>query len=154
MPKVTRPIKFWGTAKPPVEQPPQPPAEPRTVLQAMRDYADTGEVPSGDEIRAMALALQHKREQRALASRARQEAGYPVVYYFRVGNRIKIGWTRNLERRIETLMPEEVLAIEPGPQQLETRRHRQFAGYRIVREWFVDCPAIREHIASLGTADA
>lgn len=72
----------------------------------------------------------------------------PVVYYFRVGDRIKIGHTINLEGRIQNLMPEEVLGWESGPPSLEKRRHREFAAHRTVREWFVDCVEIRRHIAT------
>ena len=70
----------------------------------------------------------------------------PAVYYFRVGNRIKIGFTVNVEGRVRNLMPEEVLGWEPGDRNLETKRHRQFAAYRVAREWFEDVPAIRRHI--------
>ena len=59
-----------------------------------------------------------------------------VVYYMRVGNRVKIGYTRNLLARIEALCPEEVLATEPGGRRIEAQRHRQFAGLRTEREWF------------------
>lgn len=69
-----------------------------------------------------------------------------VVYYFRVGNRIKIGHTANLLSRVRGLMPEEILGWEPGEPALERARHRQFAQYRVTREWFEDCPAIRAHI--------
>jgi hypothetical protein len=59
-----------------------------------------------------------------------------VVYYMRVGNRVKIGYTTNLAARISAVMPEEVLATEPGGPQLESVRHRQFADLREASEWF------------------
>ena len=70
----------------------------------------------------------------------------PVVYYFRVGNRIKIGFTNNVTTRARDLMPEEVLGWERGERELEAKRHQQFARFRVAREWFEDCTAIRRHI--------
>lgn len=78
----------------------------------------------------------------------------PVVYYMRVGNRVKIGFTTNLTARIAQVMPEEVLTTEPGGRLLEDVRHRQFADLRVAREWFrLEGPLIG-HIACLAEAAA
>ena len=72
-----------------------------------------------------------------------------VVYYMRVGNRVKIGYSTNLASRIASVMPEEVLAVEPGGRMLEGVRHRQFADLRVTREWFRHEGALVAHIEKL-----
>lgn len=72
-----------------------------------------------------------------------------VVYYMRVGNRVKIGYSTNLESRVNAVMPEEVLATEPGGPMLESVRHRQFAELREAREWFRMEGRLLEHVEKL-----
>ncbi|GAB2718229.1 GIY-YIG nuclease family protein [Streptomyces bullii] len=71
------------------------------------------------------------------------------VYYVRCGNLIKIGYTANLAQRFTTIRPNEVLALEPGGQEVETRRHRQFAQLRASGEYFHPGPALQSHIVGL-----
>lgn len=59
-----------------------------------------------------------------------------VVYYMRLGDMVKIGWTTNLPKRTRTINPQEVMATEPGDMKLERQRHRQFADLRVHGEWF------------------
>lgn len=70
----------------------------------------------------------------------------PLVYFLRNGNRIKIGTTTELKRRIRTLAlrPENVVLLLDGGQQLERELHRKFTGLRIGdTEWFAyDGPLI------------
>lgn len=76
------------------------------------------------------------------------------VYYVRRGDVIKIGHTVDLFRRMTTLRPDEVLAVEPGTREDETERHRQFAHLKLRQgkgssEYFRDAPELREHIAAV-----
>lgn len=75
----------------------------------------------------------------------------PVVYYLGFGDRIKIGTSVNLARRLGELPPGDLLAVEPGGADLEDERHEQFAADRILinREWFRDSPALLRHIAAV-----
>lgn len=75
-----------------------------------------------------------------------------VVYYMRVGDRVKIGYTSNLKSRVAQVMPEEVLATEPGGRLMEGVRHRQFADLRVAREWFRLEGRLDQHIARLREA--
>ncbi|WP_328339509.1 GIY-YIG nuclease family protein [Micromonospora sp. NBC_00421] len=99
-----------------------------------------------------------KIEKRQLVPRI--ETRQPYVYYIRFGDRIKIGYSRNLSGRLANLPHDEVMAIEPGPIELEQMRHRQFAVHRITSrgEWFHMHPDLLAHIEMLvqhfGTADA
>ncbi len=72
-----------------------------------------------------------------------------TVYYLRLGNRIKIGWTRNLSAKMKAIPHEQLLALEPGGLSVEAQRHQQFEEFKIVGEWFRSCPVIMRHVASL-----
>jgi hypothetical protein len=84
---------------------------------------------------------------RALAVRAAS-----TVYYVRCGHLIKIGTTTDLGRRFKAVRPNELLAVEPGGQEVETQRHRQFAGLRASGEYFHPGRALQEHIIQLRTS--
>jgi hypothetical protein len=63
----------------------------------------------------------------------------PLVYFIRNGNRLKIGTTVELKRRIRTLAlrAENVALLVDGDQRREREYHQQFAEHRIGNtEWF------------------
>ncbi|MFF8786959.1 GIY-YIG nuclease family protein [Streptomyces sp. NPDC015125] len=64
----------------------------------------------------------------------------PVVYFVHCGDRVKIGTTRNLKRRMAdlSLALEWVVLVTPGGKEVETEYHHAFAAQRIRadREWF------------------
>jgi hypothetical protein len=85
-------------------------------------------------------------------SYAEMRPGYhPVVYYVRFGERVKIGTTTDLEKRLSALPYDELLATEPGHYDVERERHQQFRRSRIYanREWFHLTDEVQAHIASL-----
>jgi len=53
-----------------------------------------------------------------------------IVYYIGRGELIKIGTTTRPEQRFATLVPDEILAFEPGDRRIEAARHQQFEDYR------------------------
>jgi hypothetical protein len=66
-------------------------------------------------------------------------AGTPVVYYIRIRDTIKIGFTtKDPRERCRDLAGDKVLAVEPGSLALEAERHKQFA------QWRADIPGTRE----------
>jgi len=75
--------------------------------------------------------------------------GQQVVYYMRVGNRIKIGTTSSLRSRLAAISPEELMATELGGSALERHRHAQFRDLRTEGEWFRYEGVLFDHIASL-----
>lgn len=83
------------------------------------------------------------------------DKGYPVVYYLRVGDLIKIGTTRHLKNRVAGYPPgSELLVSEPGDVELERQRHSQFAGLLAAgREWFHPASVLIEHINKLRELD-
>lgn len=72
-----------------------------------------------------------------------------LVYYFRIGNRCKIGYTSNLASRMTTINPEELLATEPGTFALEQLRHSEFWQLRTHGEWFRLESPLTDHIENL-----
>lgn len=109
----------------------------------------TGERPTPEQMARMEAGV---REEVATGKGMNWHCPNPVVYYMRVGNRIKIGYSQNLAGRMVNLAAEELLGYESGDQKLERHRHRQFKAYHVHREWFEDCPAIRDHIATINAA--
>lgn len=77
--------------------------------------------------------------------------GDPVVYYARIGDYIKIGFSAHLRNRLRTLRVDELLAVEPGGPDLERDRHQQFTTDRIDlrRENFRPSDALLEHVAGI-----
>lgn len=77
----------------------------------------------------------------------------PFVYYLMLGPRtVKIGYTRNLQTRMDLLHTEVqyVVALERGDRKLEQERHRQFAAERRGRrENFHLSDRLKAHIGGL-----
>lgn len=104
-----------------------------------------------DRVRRDAEHRRPEREAQASAARAEREAG-AIVYYLRIGDVIKIGFTTNLHQRLAGLRlnPSAVLATEPGGRDQEYRRHQQFADERYGRrEDFAPSDRLLAHIEHL-----
>jgi hypothetical protein len=72
-----------------------------------------------------------------------------VVYYVRIRDLIKIGTTTNMKDRMNKLLADEVLATEPGGEELERMRHKQFAHLKVRGERFDPGPDLLSHIAMI-----
>jgi len=72
-----------------------------------------------------------------------------VVYFMRLGDLIKIGYTTNLRQRVSSINPEEVLATEPGGRARERELHKRFAALRVHGEWFRHEGELAEYISTL-----
>jgi hypothetical protein len=85
--------------------------------------------------------------------REQQMSDQSVVYYARIGENIKIGYTINLRQRLGALRiyDEDLLATEPGGRELEAQRHTQFKRERIDprREDFRPSKELNTHIAQM-----
>lgn len=102
--------------------------------------------------RAIRLAKWQAEDERYEAQKAalRQDRD-GFVYYLKVGERIKVGYSVDVKRRMRAYPPgSELLAVEPGDRDLETQRHRQFAGSLLDgREWFRPTPDLLELVAEI-----
>jgi hypothetical protein len=59
------------------------------------------------------------------------------VYFARVGNLVKIGWTHDVERRMSQLHADALLFSRPGTRVLEKSMHTLFADHLAQgNEWF------------------
>lgn len=78
-------------------------------------------------------------------------AANAVVYYGQIGDHIKIGTTTNLKSRMVAYPPNRrLLATEPGYEDVEAARHREFADLLDMgREWFTPGARLINHINNL-----
>lgn len=96
------------------------------------------------------------------------------VYYAQLGGYIKIGSSHDPPTRVKQIhnqgmwwpadlprVPPRLVVTEPGSRLLELERHRQFAEFRVVGEWFrINVPllthmaAIREKRSASSVSDA
>ncbi|MGW3330275.1 GIY-YIG nuclease family protein [Streptomyces rubiginosohelvolus] len=128
----------------------------REILQALTSLAgNLGSIadPDEDTVR-MAIRLGRARFVR-MESGEEPPRGAPAVervdgwiYYIRRGPMVKIGTTVDLYRRMSALLPEEVLATEPGSHAKELELHRRFSALRVPgqREWFYAGPELQAHV--------
>ena len=95
------------------------------------------------------LGLHDDEREASLHAKAVANQARSVVYYVRIGDSIKIGYTVNLKSRMSALRvrQSDVLATEPGGKALEAQRHRKFAAIRKgKREDFEPTFALIQHI--------
>lgn len=95
--------------------------------------------------------LAEEDRQRDQAERARHLANRNgSIYYVRLNGLIKVGWSRTVHARLRAYGPDvEVLCIHKGSRDDETNLHRNLRPYLARgREWYEDCPAMRDIIAT------
>lgn len=143
-------------------------AGPRRSIAPLLDMVDTADpafpfiaaelqhmADADVELDAAAVSIAMKLGQQKHSSEAMKRHAVPVrqsiVYYIRRGNLIKIGTTVNPVKRFDSLMPDEILAHEPGDSKLETIRHNQFSPERVTKrgEYFRGSPRLMKHVASV-----
>ncbi len=71
------------------------------------------------------------------------------VYFIRVGDLVKIGYSRNPDRRFYDLQPSEILHLEPGTLMDERRCHLAFDHLRVDGELFRPDPDLLTFIGDL-----
>lgn len=73
------------------------------------------------------------------------------VYFVGAPGRIKIGYTRQPEKRLAQLQSVDMetlasIAVIPGTRELERRLHSMAAPHHLRGEWFSDCADVRDLI--------
>lgn len=97
-------------------------------------FMDERSVLGSKYVRAAQPALEERRE--AVRERAQRvadtQADRSVVYYVRIGDHVKIGYTCRLPQRLSALRVDRdaLLAVEPGSRDEEAKRHEQFTAER------------------------
>jgi hypothetical protein len=77
-----------------------------------------------------------------------------VLYFARVDDRIKIGWTSDVERRMREIFKltkcrPALLGTVPGDKPDELALHSRFAAHRIVGEWFAANDEILSYVEAV-----
>lgn len=122
----------------------------RRIADALQAMANASVELDEDAI-GIAIKIGRQRYAEELAKRHHAAERRSIVYYIRRGEFIKIGTTVNPVSRLGSLMPDEILAYEPGDVQREQARHRQFRTSRVARkgEYFRRTEELAAHIAAL-----
>lgn len=91
----------------------------------------------------------NKREAKMRKIAGTREPGF--VYYIRMDDLIKIGYAKDVARRMRAYPPSaELLAVHPGTPELERQMHDQFKAFlRRGREWFAPHEQVMTHIATV-----
>lgn len=127
----------------------RPPAtqlsEPICSHHARKVYAEVADLLASAGIDQHVASARPPRQASAMRNRADQ-AG--LVYFARVGEHIKIGFTTNLPQRMRQLGG-QVLATMPGTRRDEKRMQMRFADHWVDGEYYRPAPALLEHIAGI-----
>lgn len=89
-------------------------------------------------VQEMNSAGQLRSESATPTARPKPTKGRGKVYYLRIGDRVKIGFTNDIFKRLASYPPTmEILAIREGTRELEHQEHIRFGEHRTDgREWF------------------
>lgn len=96
--------------------------------------------------------MRELREQERAEREAEARASAPGwIYYIRIDDRIKIGYSADVRQRMKSYPPHAtLLAVHPGTRTLETETHAKFRNCRAAgREWFHAAPELEAHIAEM-----
>lgn len=64
-------------------------------------------------------------------------AAQGTVYFIRIGDLLKIGWTSKPLERMRSLKPDAILHFQPGSRRDEAKMHAKFIDHLVKgREWF------------------
>lgn len=125
------------------------PAFPR-IADALRDMSNAG-VELTEETVTIAVKIGKQKHADEAARRITERNRRSIVYYIRRGDLIKIGTTIDPVNRLKSLMPDEVLAFEPGDKHTERQRHLQFARSRVAlkSEYFRQDSDLMGHVTEM-----
>jgi hypothetical protein len=116
------------------------------VYAAVQDDVDNQPKISEHQLNRLIEGRQRRvREDEARESRA-IEPGW--VYYVRITDRIKVGYSTDVRQRMRAYPPHaQLLAIHPGTPTLERQVHADLKGHLAQgREWFRPDPEVMAHI--------
>jgi hypothetical protein len=117
----------------------------------MKDAARKGRL---DHARRQEASRAAHEAQREIEERARPKTKHYYggwIYYLKVGDLIKIGYTMDLGQRLKAYPPNtELLAKHPGTTQTEKDMHNKFLVHLAKgREWFKPSDEVMEHIEAV-----
>jgi hypothetical protein len=97
------------------------------------------------------INAEKERQQKIARARGNQPG---FVYYIRMDDLIKIGYARDISRRMRAYPPSaELLAAHPGTEKLEREIHQDFEAFlRRGREWFAPHETLMRRVAEVRSA--
>lgn len=101
---------------------------------------------------AQQLAERHRREAgRGLTQQAQESDDGGELYFVRINNLVKVGWTQTLPRRLKEYgAGAELLCHYPGTRDEETQLHRRLTAVRAKgREWYHDGEVIQRRVTQV-----
>jgi hypothetical protein len=125
-----------------------------SIAATLREFTEAG-IEIDEQSAPMAIKLGRQRwaeiapEGTAVAQACLAAAAASIAYYVSRGPLIKIGTTTDPATRFRDLMPDEILAVEPGGRAIEAMRHEQFLHLHASGEHFRDEPELRDHVAAI-----
>lgn len=117
------------------------------TVEALREAYQAPEITALERIR---FIRENGREGRKPAVKASaNEPGW--VYYIRMGDTIKIGYSVDVAQRMRAYPPSaELLAAHPGTELLEKQMHQKLKAHLVRgREWFAPADEVMAHIDSV-----
>lgn len=121
------------------------------IMEAVMHHLNSR--PAMAEIAQQALDEKAKEERRQRADRERKHGH---VYFLRIGDRVKIGFSTDPDRRIRNLETQggsraDEVVTRRGSRALEAKLHRQFEHLRLDGEWFTMDDGIRQMMDMLSS---
>jgi hypothetical protein len=93
-------------------------------------------------ITVQVLAMQEPAPKREPVTKPKLDPTPGHVYIVQNGNRIKIGFSKQVDIRLQAIPHDTVLAIVVGDRRLEFAFHRKFQSIRTTGEWFEAHPEL------------
>ena len=119
-------------------------AVPLCARHAMRVYGEMKELAESRPVPRPAVTSLGDPSPRRNSNR---EPG--SVYFMRIGQTIKIGFSTNVKQRARALGADEVLATMPGTRALEKTLHAKFGPYWLRGEYYEPAPELLAYIAKI-----
>ncbi|MCI3277634.1 GIY-YIG nuclease family protein [Streptomyces cylindrosporus] len=121
------------------------------IAAVLREVQDRGEELDAETVaRAVEMGRRQWEEQQAKPSVPVEKIAphfESIVYYVLRGPLVKIGTTVRPARRFAALMPDAILAVEPGDKRRERQRHAEFRPLRVgTSEYFQRSQELDAHI--------
>ncbi|MFD9564362.1 GIY-YIG nuclease family protein [Streptomyces sp. NPDC059994] len=106
------------------------------IVAVLHEMRGAGIDPDEHVVRVAVALGRHRHDRATRQCEARTGASdesneTSIVYYVRRADLIKIGTTTQPHSRFAALLPDEILAWEPGGRTVERARHQEFAKWRV-----------------------
>lgn len=129
--------------------------EPHTELAAplCMDHAKKLTVQvmllTSNKISHVSKRMDNKTEAAHKPDKLTRATPHGLVYFIQFADRIKIGFTTDLDNRLKNLPHDRILALVPGTVSTEKQFHNMFKDLRITGEWFAMHRKLLDYIGTI-----